>query len=592
MSISNSTDVLPIQLLGKANDLIKDLSKDQLIWLGGYLSGLALNGQDIDTGELVNEQRQLESNVELTVLVGSQSGNAKIIAKHLSELAEAKNAKANVLSMADYKVKNLKDEKNLVVIVSTHGEGEPPAAAEDLHRLIDTKRAGNLSGLNFSVIALGDSSYKNYCQTGIDFHERLKKRGATALSEPLLLDVDFQDQLEEVTRETLKLFKPTESNISDQTEKATTNTVSSNGIYQAEVLDKVLLNGKGSAKETYHIELSLEDSGLEYQPGDALEVFGVNDESLVNDIISKLELNADELVDLKSEKIELKTALQHYRELTLVTLPVMKKLSAYVTEPVLNTLLDNRDELDKYLEGRDLLDLINDFRFKLTAQQLVDSLRALPPRAYSIASSQSEVGDEVHLTVGAVRYEKNERVHEGVCSTFLADRIATEEKLGVRIKQNEGFRLPETDKPIIMIGPGTGIAPFRSFIQERAESGSKGQNWLFFGDQHFESDFLYQSEWLKFRKNGILNNIDIAFSRDQEEKVYVQNRLSEKASEVYSWIKNGAYIYVCGDKDKMAKDVREAFVEIFQKQGGLSKQEAEDELLAFRKSNRYQEDVY
>lgn len=591
--MSNFTDntVLPIDLLGKADELIKDLSKDQLLWLGGYLSGLGLQNGQIkrETDEIAVLNTDTSS---LTVLVGSHSGNSKIVAQHLLNQAAGQGVRLKVVDMADYKIKKLKDETNLVIVVSTHGEGEPPASAEELHRLLNTKRVGDLSGVSFAVVALGDSSYKNFCQTGIDFHERLVKQGAKALAEPVLLDVDFQDDLTELSATTLQLFdqNANENKVFDK--PSSVKPITGNGIFKAEVLDKILLNGKGSAKETYHIELSLEGSGLAYEPGDTLEVFAVNDEKLVSAIIEKLQLSPEEQVKNKKEDLALRDALMYFRELTVVTLPVVKKLSAYVSEPDLNILLDKRDELDQYLQGRDLLDVLNDFAFEVKAQELVDALRPLVSRAYSIASSQSEVDDEVHITVGAVRYLKNERLHEGVCSSFLVDRLQIEDKVGVRIKNNSGFKLPDADIPILMIGPGTGIAPFRSFIQERADQGGGGQNWLIFGDQHFETDFLYQAEWIKYRDKGVLNRIDVAFSRDQEEKIYVQHRLLENAKEVYDWLAKGVYIYVCGDKDNMAKDVRSAFIEILQKEGRLNPEKAEEKLLELRKSGRYQEDVY
>nr|WP_319399383.1 assimilatory sulfite reductase (NADPH) flavoprotein subunit [uncultured Carboxylicivirga sp.] len=591
MSKSTDSAVLPLELLGKADELIKGLSKDQLLWLGGYLSGLGLqNESNNSSDQTVHEEPVAEAT--LSVLVGSHSGNSNIVASYIADNAKANGVKAEVFDMADYKVKALKDEKNVLVVVSTQGEGEPPAAAEELHRLLDTKRAGDLSGVNFAVVALGDSSYKKFCQTGIDFHERLVKRGAKALTEAVLLDVDFEDQLDGVAANVVRIFGSSTSTVTAKSKPIVTKPIPGTEIYQAEVLEKVLLNGRGSAKETYHVELSLEDSGLQYEPGDALEVYAINDEKLVDQIISKLKLAPDEVVKVKGDELRLKDALQYHREITVVTLPVIKKLSAYVTESDLNTLLDSIDELDSYLDGHDLLDVLFDFAFNLNAQQLVDALRPLVPRAYSVSSSQTEVGEEVHLTVGAVRYEKNNRLHEGACSVFLADRAVVEDKVGVRVKRNEGFKLPENDKPIIMIGPGTGVAPFRSFIQERAEKEASGKNWLIFGDQHFETDFLYQAEWLKYRSNGVLNNIDVAFSRDQQEKVYVQHRLLEKAQEVYNWLEQGAYIYVCGDKDYMAKDVRAAFVEILSKQGNISETEAEKKLLELRKLKRYQEDVY
>jgi sulfite reductase (NADPH) flavoprotein alpha-component len=479
-----------------------------------------------------------------------------------------------------------------VIVVSTHGEGEPPADAVDLHRFLAGKRVGSLEHLNYSVIALGDSSYKYFCQTGIDFHERLKAHGANPLSEPYLLDVDFKDHQEQVAEELLVFFKEEAAPKQQVNEASKVETIGKKGLFQAELVEKVLLNGRGSEKETYHIELDIEDSGIIYQPGDALEVFAVNNETLVNHVLQQLNYTGNEEVVHKKTVYSVRELLLHHKEITLVTMPVLKKLSAFVEEPDLNRLLDNRDELDSFLDGNDLLDVIKEFGIQVKPQDLADALRTLPPRAYSIASSQEEVGDEIHLTVGAVRYHKNERQHEGVCSTYLIDRLEEGDKVAIQIKANEGFRLPDAEKDIIMIGAGTGIAPYRSFLQEREQSEGKGRNWLLFGDQHFETDFLYEEEWLKYRHNEVLNKIDVAFSRDQEEKIYVQHRLQQHADEVYDWLKNGANVYVCGDRKKMAKDVERTFTNILKDKAGLSTEQAKEQLLNYKKEGRYQEDVY
>ncbi len=600
MSYQTDTGILPDALLGKVSELVQDLSKEQLLWLGGYLSGVGLGAVKDGADAQQEVVSACDSKVgvgavkqrTLKVLIGSHSGNGKIIGKALSELAQHSNKSIELHNMADYKPKQLKHDEDVLFIVSTHGEGEPPVQAEELFRFLGSKRAGNLSNLNYSVVALGDSSYKYFCQTGLDFHERLQSCRAKALAEPFLLDVDFKDELDHLSAKVLSLYTEQNDNTVPEVQKEVKQTAPYNGLFHAEVLEKVLLNGKGSAKETYHIELDLEGSGFSYQPGDALEVYALNNTVFVDEILSALNYTGNEPVKHKNIEYTIREVLQEHKELTLVTVPVFNKLSAFVTELDLNYLLDNQDELDSFLDGTDVLDLVSEFSFNIEPQELVDALRTLPPRAYSIASAQSDVGDEVHLTVGAVRYTKNEREHQGVCSTYLIDRLEVGEKVAVRIKQNEGFRLPEEDKPVILIGAGTGVAPYRSFIQERAEQSAPGKNWLVFGDQHFETDFLYQAEWLKYRKNGILNKIDVAFSRDQEEKVYVQDRLKQQAGELYQWLKNGAHVYVCGDRKKMAKDVQNAIVEIIKEQAKVSQEEAEQQLYAYRQEGRYQEDVY
>lgn len=597
MSYPINTGVLPDKLLGEANEIVQKLSREQLLWLGGYLSGVGLSDSssgllapttDVSLNQTLNNRNETST---ITVLLGSHSGNGRLIVKQLSATAQEQNRPISVISMADYRAKDLKKEENVIVVISTHGEGEPPADADELYRFLGSSRVGSLEQLNYSVIALGDSSYKYFCQTGIDFHERLKKHGAKPLAEPFLLDVDFKEHKDRVVNEALGFFKLN----SEQQKPLQTNRVvepSDKGLFKAELIEKVLLNGRGSKKETYHIELDIEDSGIVYQPGDALEVCAVNNEKLVDKILSELNFNGDEEVSHNNASYSVRELLLHFKEITLVTLPVLKKLSAYVEEPDLNRLLDNRDELDSFLEGNDLLDVIKEFGILITPQELINALRTLSPRAYSIASSQEVVGDEVHLTVGAVRYQKNQRQHEGVCSTFLIDRLQEGDKVAVQIKSNESFRLPDKSADIILIGAGTGIAPYRSFLQSRDKNKGSGRTWLFFGDQHFETDFLYQAEIIKYRQKNVLSKVDVAFSRDQNEKVYVQHRLKQRADEVFNWLEKGALIYVCGDRKKMAKDVAKTFIDILKDKAGLSTEQAEERLLSYKKEGRYLEDVY
>jgi len=600
MSYHVDRGVLPNEALGKASELVQQLSNEQLIWLGGYLSGVGLaankNGSDIQHAAVsaLNTGAAIDTSAQktLSILIGSHSGNGQIIGKAVCELAKEYGRPVKLVNMADYNAKQLKKESDVLVIVSTHGEGEPPVQAAELYRFLGSKRVGNLSHLNYAVVALGDSAYQYFCKTGLDFHERLQAHGAKALADPLLLDVDFKDELEQQMSDVLKLFSVSGQAMESTEAKASVKSAVNDGLFEAEIFEKTLLNGRGSDKETYHIELDLEGSGISYKPGDVLEVFPVNDEQLVDSVLSALDYSGSEFVNCKDKEHAIKDVLLYYKEITRITLPVLTQLAAFVNEPDLNSLLDKQDELEKYLEGMDLLDLLSEYRFAIQPQELVDVLRSLVPRAYSISSSQKQVDEEIHLTVGAVRYTKSEREHHGVCSSFLIDRLQVGDKVAVRVKTNDSFRLPADDKPLILIGAGTGIAPYRSFIQERAANKAEGENWLFFGDQHFETDFLYQAEWLKYRIEGVLNKIDVAFSRDQKEKIYVQHRLKEHANEIYKWLQSGAHIYVCGDRKKMAKDVQVAFLEILVEQGGLSHDEAGNYLRKLRQSGHYQEDIY
>ncbi len=588
----------------QAKKLYGSLSSEQKFWLSGYLAGVnqsggLLNGSAIDTNgaalQGVNGNAASTDVVNLTILYGTHTGNSKQIAEQVAELAESSGIKVTLSSMPDYKNRQLKEETNLLVIVSTHGEGDPPVSAEDFYSYIFGKKAPKSEKLNFAVIGLGDSSYANFCKTGKDIYNQLKVLGAKNVHELVELDVDYKEHIADILPEIISKFSGQSGNgiASQQLNKPSASVFDADKWVEAEVLDKVMLNGRGSQKETYHIELDIEDTGIQYQPGDALEVVAKNNTDLVGGIRKKLSLDGDGQVDVNGQRITLKEALISRFEITIVTIPVLKKYAEVANNKELNDLLENTEKLQKYLYGVDFLDVLNEYPATFEAQQLINILRKLPARLYSISSSYEYNPDEVHITVGAVRYHLNDREHHGVCSGFLADQINIGETVFVRIKKNEGFRLPQdNDAKVIMVGPGTGIAPFRAFLQEREAVDAKGENWLFFGDQHFETDFLYQAELLHHRKKGVLNEISVAFSRDQDEKIYVQHRMKEKGDRIYKWLKEGAYFYLCGDMNKMAKDVKKELVNLIEVHGKMTTKDAAAFLKEVRAEGRFQEDVY
>lgn len=368
--------------------------------------------------------------------------------------------------------------------------------------------------------------------------------------------------------------------------------------FQAKVLKNINLNGTESSKETRHIELSLEGSGFSYNPGDALGIVPSNDPELVASILDEMNWNEEEVVTVgkQGETLPLKSALTDYFEITLMTKKILQQAAVFTDNEELQKLVmvENAGQLKEYCYGRDLLDLLRDFGpWKASVQEMVSILRKMTPRLYSIASSISANPDEVHLTIGAVRYTAHGRERKGVCSVLCAERVQEGDTLPVYVQANKHFHLPETqDKDIIMVGPGTGIAPFRSFLQERAVNESSGRSWLFFGDQHAASDFLYQAELETFQQDGVLAKLDTAFSRDGAQKVYVQHKMLEQGKELFEWLENGAYFYVCGDKEHMAKDVNEALINVIEKEGTMSREDAEVYLKNMQKQGRYQRDVY
>jgi sulfite reductase (NADPH) flavoprotein alpha-component len=583
--------------------LTASLTPQQLVWLSGYFYGQATSGA-ASTGTvpaaIPNAAAAPAPAEKLTILYGSHTGNGKKIAEQAAEAAAARGLKAEVRDMNDYPGRQLAQEQNLLVVVSTHGEGEPPVSAEELHQFIGGPRAPKLPNLKFSVLALGDTSYLHFCQTGKDFDERLAKLGGTRLLDRIDADVAYKPAAAHwitTVLDKLTAASPAASATSPAAvvaEPQPTAQFSSENPWPAKILESIQLNGRGSDKETYHIELDLAGSGLAYAPGDALAVVPVNHHPLVEEVLRAGRLSDTAPVQLGSESLPLAAALASRRELTVLTRDVLERYAVLAPHAELQGLLGDNARLQPYLYGRDVADLLTDFPTdQLTPQLLADTLRPLPTRAYSIASSLLAHPDEVHLTVGAVRYEAFGRRKHGVCSSFLADRVAVGDEVRVFVERNEYFKLPQDSATdIIMVGAGTGIAPFRAFVEERAELGASGRNWLLFGNPHFTTDFLYQAEWQQQLKRGGLAKLDVAFSRDQAEKVYVQDRLLENSRDVFGWLENGAQFYVCGDKNRLGQAVQTALTQVVQKEAGLLPEAAAAYVKNLRKQRRYLEDVY
>jgi len=569
---------------------LSTLSPEQAAWVGGYLTGRVLND--------LPAVPSLAEIAEITILVGSQTGNSEALAEQLHRLAVGRGLKTIIKKMGDYKPQQLKAEKNLLVIVSTYGEGEPPDNAKELVEYLFSKRAPSLRQMHFAVLGLGDSGYEFFCQTGIDFDRRLEELGAMRMHPRVDCDVDYESSAEAWMESVLaELAMRLEAGA--QTAEFVPLSMTSASVYSrkqpfpALLLENIVLNGRGSLKEIHHLELSLEGSGLTYEPGDVLGIYPANASDVIDDLLQALRLDGTEWVvrDDGKEGFLYDALFQHY-EITAITRPVLKKYALLTNNLKLDELQRDKQKLNDYLYGREIIDLIIDFPAgDLSPQAFVDCLRKQPPRLYSIASSLKQHPDEVHITVAAVRYRSHGRERKGVGSTFLAERIDENAAIPIFIDHNNNFKLPaDRDTPIIMIGPGTGIAPFRAFIEEREAVGAPGKNWLFFGDQHFETDFLYQAEWLRYLKNGVLTRMEVAFSRDQDQKVYVQHRMAEHGKELYAWLQEGAHLYVCGDAKCMANDVHQQLLNIVAAETGTDN--AEDYVANLQKTKRYQRDVY
>ncbi|HCF78445.1 MAG TPA: assimilatory sulfite reductase (NADPH) flavoprotein subunit [Glaciecola sp.] len=587
--------------LNQITQAIAGLNANQLTWMSGYMAGMAAAHEPaLAAPQQISAVAAAEPAGNLTIIYGSQTGNAKGIAVAYQAKASAAGIPATVVSMADYKPRQIKNETHIAIVVSTHGEGEAPDDAVELHEFLGSKKAPKLPNLKYAVLGLGDTSYEFFCQTAKDFDTRLATLGATAVVERVDCDVDYDSAAAKWQDDILAKIKD------DLTAKTTqvpvaaaANTASVASIYSKKnpfsgtLLASQKITGRDSVKDIRHIEISLEDSGIQYQAGDALGVYFLNDADMVTRVIAAYGLDADASVTIGEHTLSLGHALTEKCELTLSYPTFVKALADTTNDPDLVALLADKTALREYLVPRQIVDIAIDYPVAITAQQLVDACRPLTARLYSIASSQSEVEDEVHLTVALVEYDAHGFTHQGGASGFLSTRLEEGAAVKVYVESNDNFRLPaDPNTPVIMVGPGTGIAPFRAFMQERDAQDAQGNNWLFFGNPNFTQDFLYQTEWQGYVKSGLLSKVSLAFSRDQAEKVYVQHRLVEQGAEVYKWLEQGAHFYVCGDANHMAKDVEQALLDIYQTHGKQTADEAKKSLLALRKAKRYQKDVY
>lgn len=593
---SSSLDANQLALLQQATSTYSSL---QLAWASGYLAAKSENGQ----GSQIATASAAAPAKTLTILYASQTGNAKGVASQLEKAASAAGITAKLVNTSDYKAKALKNETHVVIVASTNGEGEAPDDAIEFHEFLLGKKAPKLPNLSYSVLALGDSSYEFFCQTGKDFDERLKELGAKQVLPRVDCDVDYDSDSESWTLSIIENLKEelTQANAAlapvVDLPVAGASQYSKQNPLAAEFILSQKITGRDSAKDVRHIEIDLGESGLTYQTGDALGVYFENNSELVAELIAALNFTGEEAVKLKvngeEQSFALKEALTSQLEITQTAPAFIEFWANQSGDEKLLAIASDKNAAREFSGNNQIVDVVGLAKAELDAQTFVDALRKITPRLYSIASAQAEVEEEVHLTVGLVNYEFDGKQRFGGASHFLADGIEEGQSVRVFVEHNDNFRLPaNNDTPVIMIGPGTGVAPFRAFMQQRDADEASGDNWMFFGDQTFTQDFLYQVEWQNYLKSGLLNRMDVAFSRDQAEKVYVQDRLKEQASEVFAWLERGAHLYICGDANRMAKDVHQALLDIIAEQGNLSSEDAEQYLKDLRSNKRYQKDVY
>ncbi|EJS3274567.1 NADPH-dependent assimilatory sulfite reductase flavoprotein subunit [Salmonella enterica] len=592
------TGLLPLnpQQLARLQAATTDFTPEQLAWVSGYFWGVLNPRSDADAVTCAPER----GSPGITLISASQTGNARRVAEALRDDLLAVNLNVNLVNAGDYKFKQIACEKLLVVVTSTQGEGEPPEEAVALHKFLFSKKAPRLNNTAFAVFSLGDTSYEFFCQAGKDFDNKLAELGGERLLDRVDADVEYQTvaaqwraRIVDVLKSRTPVTTPVPSVVSGAVNEIHTSPYTKEAPLRASLSVNQKITGRNSEKDVRHIEIDLGDSGLCYQPGDALGVWYQNDPALVKEIVELLWLKGDEPVAVDGKLLPLTEALQWHFELTVNTAGIVENYATLTRSEFLLPLVGDKAQLQHYAAATPIADMLRFSPSQLDADALVGLLRPLTPRLYSIASSQAEVENEVHLTVGVVRYDIEGRARAGGASSFLADRVDDEGEVRVFIEHNDNFRLPTNpETPIIMIGSGTGIAPFRAFIQQRAADEASGKNWLFFGNPHFTEDFLYQVEWQRYVKEGLLSRIDLAWSRDQKEKIYVQDKLRERGAELWRWINDGAHIYVCGDANRMAKDVEQALLEVIAEFGGMDLESADEYLSELRVARRYQRDVY
>lgn len=584
--------------LAQLEALARGLTWEQALWASGYLAGIA--GLGIAEPAVAGTQGEAAPASTVTILYGSETGNSASLAEGFAAQLRGGGLNVRVSDMDAYKTRQLKDERTLLVITSTHGEGDPPQSALNFFEFIEGRKAPGLPGLKFSVLALGDSTYEKYCEAGKRLDRRLEELGATRLAPRVDCDVDYEAPaarwletvLPRLPRETVR---PGAAPAVLPAAAPARPLFDKRNPFDAPVIENLVLTGRGSSKETRHLEFSLAGSDIAYEPGDALGILPRNDDAMVEAILSQTGLDGAAPVTGRDGERSLAQALAADFEIVAATPRFLEAWARFSGAAELKrlTAAESTVERNAFLHGHHVIDIVRAFPVPgIGAGDFLAGLRPLQPRLYSIASSLSSAPEEVHLTVSTVRYELHGEPRAGVASSHLAARAAPDTTLPVYVQANPHFRLPADDAPIIMIGAGTGVAPYRAFLQEREARGAGGRSWLFFGERNFRSDFLYQVEWQEHLRGGLLTRMDVAFSRDRSEKVYVQHKLKERAADIHAWLEEGAHLYVCGDAAQMAPDVHAALLGILQQQGRMGPDAAEDYLRGLQRDHRYQRDVY
>ncbi len=567
-------------------------SDTQRAWLGGFFAGM--HSHMLHSAGSVN---QADART-LHILYGTQTGNSESLANDAANAAKKHGLQPVVKSMDEVEIGQLPQMQYLLIITSTYGEGAMPDNAEMLWEAANSDAAPRLDNVNYSVLALGDTSYDLFCQAGIDWDNKLAALGAKRLFDRVDCDVDFEAPAEKWLSEVIPLMAEGASTVAvvDTETPTAKSAYNRKNPFPAKLRVNRIVTALDSSKETRHYEISITGSGLSYEAGDALCVIPTNCPDLVAQIVKAIGCTGEEDEPVNGELMKLSDALRTHFEIKLPGKELIEEIASRSGDQELNALLlsGDKEKLSDYLWGRDILDLLLQFPgVEFSAAEFLRLLKPLQHRAYSISSSGKKHPDSVHLTVASVRYDAHGRQHKGVCSTYLADLVNEETDVRIFFTPNNNFRVPADDNlPMIMVGPGTGIAPFRAFLQEREFRKAPGKNWLFFGDRNASTDFIYREEIEAMQADGLLTKLDLAFSRDQAEKIYVQDRMKENGAELYAWLEQGGYFFVCGDAYRMAKDVDQALHDVIREHGKKNLIEAVEYVNQLKKDKRYVRDVY